>query len=101
MVDELVHTRRNEIKRAKFNTAGSNGDYLSVLLQNPTYKDTIMLRDILVTLLFAGHDNSQNALVWSLYALSHHPQWIDKMRKEAMEHNEKGHELHYADLSVC
>ncbi len=35
---------------------------------HPTFDDPTLIRDILVTLLFGGRDNTQNALAWGLYA---------------------------------
>ncbi len=100
MVDELVNMRRRQVSKAKPGRENKKGDYLSILLNEPIYNDPIMIRDTLVTLLFAGRDNTQNSLAWSFYALQRHPKWVQKMREEAMALNQEGHELHYSDLWV-
>ena len=79
----------------------TRGDFLSALLEGPTYNDPILIRDTLVVLLFAGRDNTQNSLAWSLHALMNSPHWIDRMRAEAKLHASHNEELLYSDLQVC
>ncbi|KAJ7278292.1 cytochrome P450, partial [Mycena rebaudengoi] len=61
----------------------ATSDYVSALLEDPQYNDPILVRDTLVTLLFAGRDNTQNALAWSMHALLQKPEWMYKMVDEA------------------
>ncbi|KAI0759034.1 cytochrome P450 [Fomes fomentarius] len=75
-------------------------DFLSVLLQDLTFDDPILIRDILVTLLFAGCDNTQNALAWGLYALIEAPQWIDCLREEVKKNGKGGSEVDYQELAI-
>ena len=60
-------------------------DFFSSLIQDPSIDDPIFIRDTMITLLFGGRDNMQNSLVWACYELCRHPEWIEKMRQEALE----------------
>jgi cytochrome P450 len=79
----------------------ASSDYVSALLEDPDYNDPILVRDTLVTLLFAGRDNTQNALAWSMHALLQHPAWMAEMTAEAESLN-RCHEavLPYSRLGV-
>ncbi|KAH7917159.1 cytochrome P450, partial [Leucogyrophana mollusca] len=61
VVEKLIRDRKA--------TADLDGDFLSALLSNPSITEPV-LRDTLITLLFAGRDMTQNALAWSLYELA-------------------------------
>lgn len=81
---------------------GKAKDFLSSLLHDSGLQDPIVIRDILVMLVFAGRDNTQNAISWATHELLKKPEWFDKMRSEAMEvlgpHRP---DLPYENLSVC
>ena len=61
---------------------------------------SLLIRDTLVALVFAGRDNTQNAFAWSLHALLGAPEWVARMRVEARENRKGGREVAYGDLSV-
>uniref|UniRef100_A0A0W0FBP4 Putative monooxygenase n=1 Tax=Moniliophthora roreri TaxID=221103 RepID=A0A0W0FBP4_MONRR len=96
IIDEIVQERR------KLHSSGAlecGKDFLSALLDNPSLEDDQkLLRDTLVTLLFAARDNIQNVLGWSLYELGRSPQWLERMRNECRSH-EDVHLIQYKDLS--
>lgn len=62
-------------------------DLLTMLLQTrdeetgETMNDQ-QLRDEAVTLFTAGHETSSNALAWTLYLLSQHPEVLEQLRSE-------------------
>ena len=43
-------------------------------------------------LLVAGHETSSNAISWTLYLLSKHPESIEKIRNEIQEDEEESHQ---------
>ncbi|VDB98242.1 unnamed protein product [Peniophora sp. CBMAI 1063] len=97
IVLHMIEARRAEIRDVP---AGErHADFLTALLEDPTFDDPILIRDTLVTLLFAGRDNTQNVLAWGLHALMGAPQWMDRMREEVTRNGSGNHELQYADLS--
>ncbi|KAK7438757.1 hypothetical protein VKT23_017887 [Stygiomarasmius scandens] len=65
-------------------------DYVSQLLTSAEDKDPLVIRDTLVTLLFAGRDNTHNSLNWSMHSLLRHPEWLKRMRDEAIKLNSYG-----------
>ncbi|KAI0677744.1 cytochrome P450 [Trametes maxima] len=97
LVDTIIHTRRVQLaeKPDEF-----TNDWLSKLLQDATFDDPVLLRDILVVLLFAGADNTQNAFAWSLYCLTNAPEWAEKMRIEAVENRKAEEGVLYGDLGL-
>ncbi|KAH9915853.1 cytochrome P450 [Fomitopsis serialis] len=80
VIDRIVKQRQEEFAR---DGADKHQDFLGALLREKTAQDPITLRDTLVTLLFAGRDNVQNVLAWSLHELSCFPGWLDQMRNES------------------
>lgn len=62
-------------------------DLLTTLLQAETPEDPKkkrqQIRDEMVTLLFAGHETTAGALVWTLYLLTQHPEAVARIRSEA------------------
>lgn len=83
-IADLVATRRA--------TAGADGliqdkgDLLSMLLLSQDEDNNFMtdteLRDELVTLFTAGHETTSNALTWTWYLLSQHPEVMAKLQAE-------------------
>ena len=53
-------------------------------------------------LLFASGDNTRNSLTWSMHALLQHPEWMEKMREEAVRNGQLSADLmiEYAHLNV-
>ena len=60
------------------------------------------MRNTLVVLLFASGDNTRNSLTWSMHALLQHPEWMEKMREEAVRNGQLSADLmiEYAHLNV-
>lgn len=63
------------------------GDLLDMLMQS-RYEDTgelmppKLLRDEMMTIFTAGHSTTANALTWTFYLISQHPEVFQKLRKE-------------------
>lgn len=73
-LDEVIYPLIRERRRS----GEDPGDVLSMLLlardaETGQGLDDTQLRDELVTMLFAGHETTANALGWALYHLSEHP----------------------------
>ena len=66
IVDDIIYTR----KIAGPTVSGEETDYLSALLANTEKKDHSFIRDILVTLLFAGRESTQNTINWMMYEIT-------------------------------
>lgn len=83
IIDQIVH-RAIEARR---NSQEKHPDLLQMLLDateegsNDQMTDQ-QLKDELITIFLAGHETSANALAWTLYLLSQHPEVIEKMRAE-------------------
>ena len=96
----MVRQRKETESLAKGGASDHYDDFLSMLLKDPTFDDPVLIRDILVTLLFAGRDNTQNALAWGLHALMREPKWIDRLREEAKVNRKPDREMDYQELAV-
>ncbi|TRM61022.1 cytochrome P450 [Schizophyllum amplum] len=73
IVDDVVAKRR-----ATEGTDGvKHGDYLSQILNDPTMR----MRSSCAT---RSGDNTRNSLAWAMHALLQHPDWMEKMREEAL-----------------
>lgn len=60
-------------------------DFLTLTLNQHDHGDMSLLRDELVTLVFAGRDNTQNVLAWAMYGLlTTDPIWMEKLREESV-----------------
>ncbi|KAL1757862.1 cytochrome P450 [Schizophyllum commune] len=97
LVDDVVAKRRSSE-----NTDGvTHGDYLSQIINDPEYDNAELLRNTLVVLLFASGDNTRNSLTWSMHALLQHPEWMEKMREEAVRNGQLSADLmiEYAHLN--
>lgn len=81
-----------DLVAARRATAGADGliqdkgDLLSMLLltqdEDNNFMTDIELRDELVTLFTAGHETTSNALTWTWYLLSQHPEVVTKLQTE-------------------
>ena len=64
-------------------------DLLSMLMEAKDEEGTGMgdreLRDVIMSIFFAGHETSALALTWTYYLLSHHPEVEQKLHDEASE----------------
>ena len=80
IIDRLIAERR-----AQGHTADS-GDLLSMLLLSRDEAGDRMnddeVRDQLVTLFVAGHETTSNALTWTWYLLSQHPEAEARLHEE-------------------
>ncbi len=69
----LIETRRDELR-----AADAGDDVLTMLLEARTEDGeelpTKQIRDEVITLLSAGHETTANALAWTFYRLSRHPE---------------------------
>ncbi|OSD02319.1 cytochrome P450 [Trametes coccinea BRFM310] len=94
LVASIVHKRKAEISEGE---KGHVNDWLSELLVR--IDDPAAIEDLLVVLLFAGADNTQNSFAWSLYSLMAAPQWLERLRAEAIKNKRTDGEVKYEDLS--
>lgn len=79
VVDGIIQKRRQERQ--------DTGDLLSMLLRARDEEtgqgmDDRLLRDNVLTLLLAGHETTSNALTWTWYLLSQHPDVEQRLRAE-------------------
>ncbi|PSR72736.1 hypothetical protein PHLCEN_2v11431 [Hermanssonia centrifuga] len=86
---EALIAEHSDRKRSQDNL-NEKTDFLTSLIQGHSEENPVFLRNIMVTLLFGGRDNTQNSISWAMYELSRHPQWLTRMRKEAMELDQAG-----------
>ena len=101
LVDQIVRARRANAPEKSEEPAQGHADFLSVLLKDPAFNDPILIRDIMVTMLFAGRDNTQNVLAWALHSIMAAPEWIDRLREEAISNRNPTHEVDYSEVAVC
>lgn len=82
-VNQIVADRR---KQGTEGVIEDKGDLLSMLLlaeyDDGSAMDNREIRDQLVTLFVAGHETTSNALTWTWYLLSQHPEVEAKMHHE-------------------
>jgi cytochrome P450 len=78
IVYEIIHSRHRQQEDV--------GDLLSMLLdavdENGQGMDKKQLRDEIMTLLLAGHETSANALTWTWYLLTQHPEAQERLHAE-------------------
>ncbi|RMG78991.1 MAG: cytochrome P450 [Bacteroidetes bacterium] len=77
-----------ELIRARKKDPNPPPDLLTMLLmakdeETGEQMNEKQLRDEAITLYAAGHETSANALAWTLFLLSKHPDIVEKMRSEA------------------
>lgn len=99
VIENMVKSRQAASVK---NGGDKQQDFLGALLRDKVSKnsDSKTLRDTLVTLLFAGRDNVQNVLSWSLYELSRSPEWMERLRDEANKVRRTVGTLRYEELQV-
>ena len=77
-IDEIINTRRQ--------TMEDKGDLLSMLLLSVDEDGERMtdeqVRDEAMTLFLAGHETTSNALTWTFYLLSQHPEILQDLQAE-------------------
>ncbi|UPV74617.1 cytochrome P450 [Halorussus limi] len=85
MVDDLIAERRRD-GSADADDADSPDDLLSILLtaEGPdgTTMDDAVVRDQMVTFLFAGHETTALALTYAWHLLGRNPDKLDRLRAE-------------------
>lgn len=82
-VQSIIDQRRERLARS----GEAGGDLLAMLIQARDEQTSEQmtdqqLRDEVVTLLLAGHETTANALTWTWYLLSQHPQVEERLRRE-------------------
>lgn len=80
-LDRIVYRIINERKR----NPGDRGDFLSILFSSSDEMGSMsekQIRDEAMTIFLAGHETTANALTWSLYLISEHPDFALKLREE-------------------
>ncbi|KAF7796095.1 hypothetical protein EIP86_007266 [Pleurotus ostreatoroseus] len=97
IIDELVEwgTQPNDAKASNEET-----DFMTSFLQNPASQDKLFVRNIMLTMLFAGRDNTSSSLAWSLYETSRRPEWLRRMREEAIALGTAGQMPNYATINA-
>jgi enediyne biosynthesis protein E7 len=85
-IDGVVYRIIDQHRRAQDNTQ-ANGDLLSMLLQVRDEETGLgfsdeQLRNETITFLLAGHETTANALTWTFYLLSQHPEVERQLRDE-------------------
>ncbi|THG96451.1 hypothetical protein EW026_g5382 [Hermanssonia centrifuga] len=96
---EALIAEHSDDKRSHVNPEEKQSDFLTSLIQGHSEENPVFLRNIMVTLLFGGRDNTQNSLSWALYELSRHSEWLGRMRKEALELDQAGSTPTFANLN--
>lgn len=83
LVDTMIEERRKEEREGTFQ---DRGDLLSALIEAEDEEgnrmDDQQLRDEVITLFVAGHETTSNALTWTWYLLSQHPEIEQKVFEE-------------------
>lgn len=84
---KMIESRRSESNgHVNPNVEPKNLDMLSMLLdaryEDGTAMDDQLIMDELITLFVAGHETTSNALTWTLYLLSQHPEIQAKLHEE-------------------
>lgn len=97
LVETIIRTRKAEMVTAPDE---HTHNWLSAMMKDASLDDPALIQDVLVVLLFAGSDNTQNSFAWSLYSLLGAPEWIDRLRAEALANKTTMGDIKYADLSV-
>ncbi len=89
-IGKMIETRREETKASQsLETQPKHLDMMSMLL-DAKYEDGSsmsdqLVMDELITLFVAGHETTSNALMWTVYLLTQHPDIQRKLEKELDE----------------
>jgi len=105
-LDKEVRTMLMNIIKSRLaakDTMGYGHDLLGLMLEAcaPEHGETPLLSmdeiiDECKTFFFAGHDTSSHLLTWTMFLLSTHPEWQEKLREEVM--GECGSEVPTGDM---
>ncbi|KAG7447082.1 cytochrome P450 [Guyanagaster necrorhizus] len=96
-IDGLIEERSKSLALAG-DVDSQETDFFSTFLKSHSETDPIFTRNIMVTLLFGGRDNTQNSISWALYELSRQPEWLNRMREEAIALGQSGQHPTFATL---
>jgi cytochrome P450 len=95
-LDQIVYRMIEERRRA-----GDRGDLLSTLLLAQEEREgmtDLQVRDEAITIFLAGHETTSNALTWTWYLLSQHPE-VEARLHEELDHVLSGRAPRVADLA--
>uniref|UniRef100_A0ACD5YY77 Uncharacterized protein n=1 Tax=Avena sativa TaxID=4498 RepID=A0ACD5YY77_AVESA len=105
-LDREVRTMLMNIIKSRLaakDTMGYGHDLLGLMLEAcaPEHGETPLLSmdeiiDECKTFFFAGHDTSSHLLTWTMFLLSTHPEWQEKLREEVL--GECGSEVPTGDM---
>lgn len=87
ILDRVVNDVIAERRRLRQNGSGQTNDLLDLLMdardeETGEGMSDRQLRDEVMTLMLAGHETTSNALTWTLYLLSEHPDVRDELEQE-------------------
>ena len=90
ILDSTISKIMDDRRQASIDgVAADTGDLLSMLMmakdEDGSSMDDVEIRDQLLTLFMAGHETTSNALLWTWYLLSQHPEVEAKMHAEIDE----------------
>lgn len=94
----IVKRRQQQDTRIASDGDDSPADFISTLFSSGLSDEDI--RDTIVTLFFAGHDNFLNVLGWTMHELGQAPHWFKHMRLESERLNPQGDVISFGDVSV-
>ena len=101
-ISKMIETRRSETTEIQDkDVPPKHLDIMSMLL-DAKYEDgssmsNQLVMDELITLFVAGHETTSNALTWTIYLLSQHPD-IQKKLQEELDNVLDGRDAQFSDL---
>ena len=105
LLDSIVYNMIREHKKNLNKNLKGQEDLLFTLLKAQDKESGIekmsdqQLRDEVMTIFLAGHETTSNALTWTLYLLSNHPEVEAKLEKELDTVLGKNQMVHVEDVS--
>jgi len=86
IIDDFANKMIHQIRKKNENNI--NGEdvisrYLRYNNNNDVPTNNKELRDVVMNFILAGRDSTACALSWTMYELTRHPQWANKIREEA------------------